>query len=106
MSVPWAGRLAPPRTCADCSHVRPHAGRGLCEPCRARHYRARTLHLWPPVGHVPHRRNPPRAAGALEGRREDWAWLLATGESPEMAARRVGVSGRTAVRYKRQREAA
>jgi len=110
VSAAWAGRLAPPRRCADCGQVRPHAGRGLCEPCRARHHRAGTLSLWPLSGRAAHRRNPPRSAGAVAGRAEDLAWLVETGETVEMAAQRVGVSGRTAARYqarlRRQREAA
>jgi hypothetical protein len=98
---PWTGRLGPPRQCADCRKLRPHAGRGLCEPCRARHTRAGTLDAWPRLGPARrHRKHPPRADAADEGRVEDFLWLLDGGETFPVAAARVGVCARTAYLYK------
>ena len=70
--------------CASCGLVRPLIHRGLCRPCRDRHWQAGTLGEF---GYV------------KADRVADYAALRAAGESITAAADRLGVARRTAQRY-------
>lgn len=78
-------------TCASCGHDRARRARGLCNTCWNHHQAAGTLGQFPPT---PRGETRPRLH-----RVTDYAELRAYGELLDVAARRLGVSARTAWRY-------
>ena len=76
----------------ECGHDGDHKAKGLCGTCYKRWDRWGRPAEVPP----PHTRGPGRSRA---DRREDYAELLSWGETRQQAARRLGISERTAWRY-------
>src|SRR4051794_5745345 len=96
--------------CAACRRRRPHFGRRWCSSCYQRWWRAGKPDGGPPPMRASSAKQiaAAHAAAALAraayaarraGRIEDYTWLRGQGASRTEAARRVGVTIRTAQRY-------
>lgn len=77
--------------CAGCGRTAKHRSRRLCQSCWRLHRSTGTLHWFPSV-----------ATLNRLARRENYVELLAQNETREQAAKRAGVSLRTAERYEAQ----
>ena len=91
--------------CVCCGTEGPHIGRGLIQRCHNRHALAGRLEefpLNPGSANASLQRGQETRLQAYAGRLEDFAELLSWGESPEQAAKRLGISEKTARKYERR----
>lgn len=88
----------PVGTCAACKRDRPIEHNGWCESCTSAWRKAGRPEDGPPP--LKFRLSAPRATG--EALREDFVFLLESGESAEAAAGRVGIAAATGRRWERE----